>query len=120
MLKLKPLWLQIISTHDHIQRALNLFLEMYLTNASPLIVCDTMKVYLRGLLIKEISLAKTKSRQEVQDSTPENCSLWVEAQSQLKLLMEKRAQNKQFFNRHLVWAEGEKVGKLLTAIARNF
>lgn len=81
-------------------------------------VWDNMKAFWKEInqVNERVIAAKTTY---VLDRNPTNCSSWVEAQSQLKSLMQKIAGDKQFLSKNLIWAEDERTGKLLATIAHS-
>lgn len=75
-----------------------------------------------GLLIKRLSASKTASRRElelakagtseaeanyIQEPTPDSQLKWLSSQRRLNELLEARPRNKPFFQKRLIWAEGE-------------
>lgn len=56
--RVNPFWLKVLPWGDLVQDSLTLFFLLNVHTASPVVVWDSMKAYLHGLLIKEIRAYK--------------------------------------------------------------
>lgn len=90
-------------------------------------VWDSLKAFLRGLLIQHITRVKKKSRaqgehirnevmdmelerQYVLDPSPGKQELWTRKQQEYKAVITRNAENRRLFQRQRCFEEGERVG----------
>lgn len=129
---LNPIWLEIIGNREEMKARLREFIEHNAGSASEGVVWDSLKAYLRGLLIQQISKVKKQTRvrgeaireevlvserKYVADPRPENQECWVRKQQEYKMESIRVAENRKLFQRQRNFGEGESVGRMLAILA---
>lgn len=134
MWKVNPQWLSLIPESSQIKQLLMGFFGDNKGSSSAMMVWDTMKAYLRGLIIKEISKIKLATRQWEEELTQrvkqteqeytsdpnrEKFGAWQDAQNLYKKLVLTKAENNRFLQNQKHYEMGEQVGHMLAMITRN-
>lgn len=124
--------MEIIGKKGDISKKINKFVVINSGSASQGMVWDSLKVFLRGILLQNITRVKRQSREKgdqirkevrdlekqyVADPSPGKQQLWVEKQQEYKMDMLKNTENKRLFQRQRHFGEGEKVGRMLALLA---
>ena len=132
--KLNPFWFQLFTDLGDMRTQVQYFLDDNKSSAAPGVIWDTLKAFIRGMCIKEISLIKTRNRQwayeaervvekaeelYLQDPTPEQEGKWKDAQKIYRTIHLQQADNKRFFTSQTYFEEGEKTGHMLAMIAKS-
>ena len=132
--KMNPLWLQLFSDTESMRMQIQYFLDDNKLSAAPGVVWDTLKAFIRGMCIKEISFIKTRNRQWARDAEkavekaeerylldpiPERGREWIDAQKLYRTIHLQQADNKRFFTSQNYFEEGEKTGHMLSMVARS-
>lgn len=133
MWRVNPFWLTLLPTSDPIPGDLREFLIFNKHSGSGEVVWYSIKAFLRGLLIREISGIKRRSREwedtvhlELQtremalvaDPTPANQNSWKEAQSLYNKVVLSTTEKKRYFLQQNYFEEGENTGHLLAMVAK--
>lgn len=131
--KLNPFWLPVLNNKSEICNILRDFFATNRGSAGALIVWETMKAYLRGIFIRQISAIKSRSRAQtalfrnrvtdtefayLQTPTSQCKDQWLEAHKALDDHLLQQAEKKRFFLRQRYYIEGESSGHLLASIAK--
>lgn len=89
------------------------------------VIWDTLKAFLHGIMIQQVSKIKKRTKdwesvagetvvtmeeQYVSNPTPDTLRAWSEEQWTYRTLMARKAENKQLFQRQNIFGEGERVG----------
>lgn len=95
---------------------------------------DTLKAFLRGILIQRVAEIKKRSReweesirkemekaekQYIEDPTPEKQNVWLNKQENYRIAVLRKVENKRLFQKQLAFGEGESVGRMLAYLVRT-
>lgn len=131
--KVNHFWFALFLTPDPIPQAITEFLHINRGTAKPTVVWDTLKAHMQGLIIRQISKIKTKTKdwentvmqaaseaeaQYIQDPTDNTERRWLEAQALYQQVSLNAAENKRFFIKQNYFNEGQNTGHLLAVIAK--
>lgn len=109
------------------------FINMNLGSAPLGVVWDSLKAFLRGVLIQKISYAKKQSQVEeleakervrraevqyVETPSPANYETWVGRQDEYSRVLREKMEKNRLFQRQSFFGEGEQVGKALSLIIK--
>lgn len=132
--KLNPAWLEIIEESEGMASELDEFIRFNSGTVTKGVMWDTLKAYLRGLLIQKVYKIKKASRdwedktrrelmeaekEYVKEPLPDKQKVWEKKQQSYKDAILRKVENKRLFQRQIIYGEGEKVGKMLASIVKN-
>lgn len=132
--RVNPFWLTLFPSPDGISGALTEFLQFNRRSTSAAVKWDSLKVFLRGCLIREITGIKRRlgewedsirgelQRREqvmVTDPTQSNHEAWIEAQSLYNSIIMSAAEKRKYFLQQGYFEEGENTGHLLALMVRE-
>uniref|UniRef100_A0A803K3T5 Reverse transcriptase domain-containing protein n=1 Tax=Xenopus tropicalis TaxID=8364 RepID=A0A803K3T5_XENTR len=131
---LNPVWLDIIDKDEAIATEILEFFQMNQDSASPAIVWDTFKAYLRGTLHREITAVKRGTTQieselaqkvenceieAISNPTPLNFQNLQSAQTNYATHLAQKSKRKLLFTHASYFEQGERAGKLLAYISKT-
>lgn len=105
-----------------------------INTASQAMIWDSLKAFLRGLLLTKITNIKRKTRKQdlqfantvqeaereyIRNPTPLTRSKWCEAQKLDEVRQLNRARRKRFFSKQPYFEEGESTGHLLATVMKS-
>lgn len=129
-----PFWLTLFPSPDGVTCALRDFLQFNRGSASTAVIWNSLKAFLRGCLIREITGIKNHSREWenrvqdemrtreqalVADPSQSNHDSWTEAQSLYNSVLLSAAEKRRYFLQQGCFEEGENTGHLLALVARE-
>ncbi|XP_056407014.1 uncharacterized protein LOC130298133 [Hyla sarda] len=123
----------VLTTADTVCAEIREYLALNMGSASASTVWDSLKAYLRGLFIRDISIHKSFTREKGEKlrlsmvgaehayvSAPSQMTeeVWLQVQGDYKVYLEEAAEYKRFFVKQRYFECGESTGKLLASVAR--
>lgn len=132
--RVNPFWLTLFPPSDGVPGALREFLTFKTHAVSAAVIWDSLKAFLRGYLIWEITGIKNHSREwedrvrnEMQsreqalitDPSQSNHEAWTEAQSLYNSVIMSAAEKRRYFLQQSYFEEVENIGHLLALVARE-
>ena len=132
--KINAHWCELIKKSDEVLPKLKEFVDINEGTSGTGILWDTLKAYLRGVLIQQIAKfnkkareSEEKSRREVLeaennyvgDPTPKGKKIWLEKQQAYKSVITREVETRRLFLRQSSFAEGEGVGRMLAQVVKS-
>lgn len=132
--KLSPYWLELLGEPERIITKLEDFVRSNEGSTTMGIQWDTLKAFLRGILIQGVAGVKKKAReweegirrdlemaekQFLDDPTPVRQKLWEDKQESYRIAVLRKGENRQLFQSQRVFGEGESVGRMLAYLVKT-